>query len=101
LPNGALYSPDAAWVLKTRLKRPPSESRAGFVRVCPDFVIELKSPSDTVSYLESKMEEYIQNGARLGWLIDPDRRRVYVYRPNCEIEVLKNPSTVSGEPELP
>ena len=64
-------------------------------------MIELKSPSDSVSYLQTKMEEYLQNGARLGWLIDPDRRRVHIYRPNSEVEVLKNPSSVSGDPELP
>jgi Uma2 family endonuclease len=101
LPNGAMRSPDAAWVLKTRWSQLPREDRKRFAHICPDFVIELKSPSDTVSSLQAKMEEYIHNGARLGWLIDPDRRLVHIYRPNREVEVMKNPSSVSGDPELP
>jgi Uma2 family endonuclease len=101
LPNGAMRAPDACWILKTRWNGLPKDDRKRFTHICPDFVIELKSPSDTVSSLQTKMEEYIQNGARLGWLIDPDRRRVHVYRPDREVEVLKNPSAVSGDPELP
>jgi Uma2 family endonuclease len=101
LPNGAMRAPDASWILKARWNSLPKDDRKRFTHICPDFVIELKSPSDTVSSLQTKMEEYIQNGARLGWLIDPDRRRIHVYRPNREVEVLKNPSSVSGDPELP
>ena len=84
LPNRALRSPDASWILKSRLEELTAEERRGFSRICPDFVIELRSSSDRLSVLRRKMEEYIENGARLGWLIDPldPLRRVYVYRPN-------------------
>ena len=101
LPNGAVRSPDAAWILKTRWNQLPREDRKRFAHICPDFVVELKSPSDSLSSLRAKMEEYIQNGARLGWLIDPDRRRVYVYRPNREVDVLQDAASVSADPELP
>ena len=103
LPNGALRSPDASWILKSRLTELTAEERRGFSRICPDFVIELRSSSDRLSGLRRKIEEYIENGARLGWLIDPldPLRRVYVYRPNVSAEVLDRPETLSGEPELP
>jgi len=101
LPNGALYSPDASWVLETRLKKPDKEDREGFAHVCPDFVIELRSRSDSVSFLRRKMEEYIENGARLAWLIDRRRRRVHIYRPNCAVSTLENAASVSADPELP
>ena len=67
----------------------------------PDFVIELRSHTDSVTQLRNKMLEYIQNGVSLGWLIDPVKRRVYVYQPNCEPVVLVDPVTVSAEPLLP
>ena len=103
LPNGAVRSPDASWILKSRLAELTEEQRQGFWHICPDFVIELRSSSDRLSVLRRKMEEYIENGARLGWLIDPldPLCRVYVYRPNVSAEVLDRPETLSGEPELP
>jgi len=101
LPSGAMYAPDASWLLKSRWKTLPKADRRGFAHICPDFVIELKSPSDSVSFLQSKMEEYVANGARLGWLIDPDRRRIYVYRPNRAVVMLEGISSVSADPELP
>ena len=103
LPNGALRSPDASWALKSRLAELPQGAMDRFVPLCPDFVIELRSPSDRLSGLQSKMEEYMENGARLGWLIDPldPRQLVYIYRPGVAVEVLEAPETLSGDPELP
>ena len=100
LPNGAVRSPDASWVLKSRLEELTDEDKRGFGHICPDFVIELRSPTDRLSVLRAKMEEYMENGARLGWLLDPDNRCVYVYRPNMEAQILENPETVSAGPEL-
>ena len=103
LPNEAVRSPDASWVLKSRLAELPPGAMDRFVPLCPDFVIELRSPSDRLRDLHSKMEEYLENGARLGWLIDPldPRLRVYIYRPGVEVEILEAPETLSGDPELP
>ena len=103
LPNGAVRSPDASWILKTRLAELTEEQRQGFWRICPDFVIEVRSSSDTLIGVRRKMEEYIQNGVRLGWLIDPldPMRRVYVYRLGTPVEILEKPESLSGEPELP
>ena len=103
LPNGALRSPDASWISNSRLEALTPEQRSGFFDICPDFVIELRSSSDSLTELRTKMQEYIDNGARLGWLIDPlaSLGRVYIYRPNSEVEVLEDAKSVSGEPELP
>jgi len=101
LPNGATRSPDAAWVLRNRLAQLTDEEKRKFLPLGPDFVIELRSPTDRLRDLRDKMEEYIANGARLGWLIDPDTRTVYVYRPGQPAECLDNPSEVAGDPELP
>ncbi len=76
------------------------EQQATFPPLCPDFVVELRSPSDPVAVLKEKMQEYIDNGAQLGWLIDPLQKRVYVYRPGAEVEVLDRPASISGEPVL-
>ena len=102
LPNGAVRSPDASWILKTRIAELTEDQRQGFWRIVPYFVIELRSSSDTLRGLQLKMEEYIGNGVRLGWLIDPldPARRVYVYRPNTSVETLDAPGTLSGDPEL-
>lgn len=100
LPNGADRSPDSAWVRRERLAQLTAEQKRKFLPLCPDFVIELRSLSDSLDELREKMEEYIANGAQLGWLIDPEAQRVYVYRPNTEVEVLENPPEVSGDPEL-
>ncbi len=100
LPNGAKRSPDVSWMTKEKWEAlSPSEQRK-FSRVVPDFVIELMSPSDTLSETQEKMGEYIENGVRLGWLIDPVARMVYVYRETGEVEVLDSPETLSGEEVL-
>lgn len=101
LPNGAMRAPDAAWVRKSRLQTLTREQKAGFIPLCPDFVIELRSPSDRLTPAQDKMREYIENGAALGWLIDASERRIYVYRPNAAVERLDQPKTLSGDPELP
>ena len=103
LPNGAVRSPDASWTLKNRLAQLLDGELHKFPRICPDFVVELRSPSDRLPDLQAKMDEYVENGVRLGWLIDPPdpQRRVYIYRPNSPVEVLEHPETLSGEPELP
>jgi len=101
LGNGAMRSPDATWVRSERLAGLSAEERERFIPLCPDFVIELRSPSDPVSDLRAKMEEYRANGALLGWLIDPFDHRLHVYRPGREVEVLAQPSKADGSPELP
>ncbi len=101
LPNGATRSPDAAWVRKSRLAAFTKEQRNKFLPLCPDFVIELRSPSDALATLQDKMHEYIANGAQLGFLIDPIEHRVYIYRPGTAAVCLDNPVTISGDPELP
>lgn len=100
LPNGAERSPDLAWVRLSRWNALTERQRERFAPLCPDFVVELRSPSDSLTALQSKMEEYIQNGAELGWLIDPLEKKVYVYSPLAPVECLDNPATVSGEPLL-
>lgn len=100
LPNGAVRSPDAAWIPRPRLAELTTEDKRGFGHICPDFVIELRSRSDRLSVLRAKMDEYIQNGARLGWLIDTQSRIVYVYRPDRGVETLENPESLSADPEL-
>jgi Uma2 family endonuclease len=101
LPNGATRSPDASWVKGMRLASLTPEQKKRFLPLCPDFVIELRSPSDHLKTLQDKMQEYIANGAQLGWLIDTPNRRVYIYRPGVAVECLENPVTLSGNPELP
>lgn len=101
LPNGANRSPDVAWVRREIWERLTPEQRRKFPPLCPDFVVELRSPTDRLSVLKDKMQEYIDNGAQLGWLIDPLERKVWIYRPKVEPVCLDNPATVSGDPELP
>jgi Uma2 family endonuclease len=101
LPNGATRSPDASWIKLERWNALTAEQKASFAPICPDFVIELRSSSDTLTSLQDKMQEYLANGALLGWLIDRKNRTVHIYRPNQEPEILANPETVSGDPELP
>ena len=100
LPNGAKRSPDLAWIKNERWNALSAEERKKFPPLCPDFVVELRSPSDSLVNLQNKMQEYIENGASLGWLIDPMTQTVYVYRPNTDAEILENPESVSGEPLL-
>ena len=100
LPNNATRAPDASWVKRSRLAGFTSEEKRKFLPLCPDFVIELRSPSDRLSDQKAKMEEYRENGALLGWLIDPIERQVYVYRPGLPVEQLDNPASISADPEL-
>lgn len=100
LPNGANRSPDAAWVARPRLAGIPAELRGKFLPLCPDFVAELRSPTDSLNELTDKMKEYIANGTRLGWLIDPAEQRLYVFRPDLEVQTFDAPERISGNPEL-
>jgi Uma2 family endonuclease len=100
LPSGAKRSPDVSWVRHERWEALTPEEQRGLSHLCPDFVLELRSPSDSVPNLQEKMEEYLGNGARLGWLIDPFERVVYIYRPGEAVERLDDPREVSGEPVL-
>ncbi|MEL7038821.1 MAG: Uma2 family endonuclease [Cyanobacteria bacterium J06592_8] len=100
LPNGATRSPDASWVSRERWDELTIEQKGTFANICPDFVVELRSSSDRVAVLQAKMREYIENGAKLGWLIDPQNRRVEIYRPQLDVEVLENPTELSGEEVL-
>jgi Uma2 family endonuclease len=101
LPNGAIRSPDAAWIEQSRWDALSPEQKRKFAPICPDFAIELKSPSDEIQPLQAKMKEYLDNGLCLGWLIDPSTHTVEIYRPEQPVEVLKNPATLSGELVLP
>jgi len=101
LPNGANRSPDAAWVAKERWEALTAEQQEKFAPICPDFVVELRSPSDNLENLQKKMREYIANGARLGWLLNRQNREVEIYRPNREVEIKRSPTTLSGEDVLP
>jgi Uma2 family endonuclease len=100
LPNGAKRSPDLAWMSNERWQALSDREREIFPPLCPDFVVELRSPTDRLHYLQEKMEEYVSNGAQLGWLIDPFEKKVHVYRPQTAVEILDDPQTVSGEPLL-
>ncbi|NJR18192.1 MAG: Uma2 family endonuclease [Calothrix sp. CSU_2_0] len=101
LPSGAVRSPDAAWIKKTDWEAISLEKRKKFAPICPKFVIELRSESDSLKELKTKMEEYMTNGTLLGWLIDRVGCKVYIYRPNTAVEELDNPATLSGEGVLP
>lgn len=101
LPNGAERAPDLAWVRRSRWDALTQDEREEFPPLCPDFVTELRSRSDSIDTLRAKMQEYIDNGALLGWLIDPLEKKVYVYRPSAEADCLENPDTLSGAPVLP
>ena len=101
LPNGADRSPDASWVKKERWEALTPEQQARFAPLCPDFVVELCSPSDSIEKVRAKMREYIENGARLGWMLDRKNQQVEIYRPNTEVEILQSPTTLSGEEVLP
>jgi Uma2 family endonuclease len=97
LPNRAMVSPDAAWVAHARLNDLTEDQREKFLPLCPEFVVELRSRTDRLRALLEKMQEYMENGAQLGWLIDLFERRVHVYLPNQEPQVLESPASVSGE----
>ena len=101
LPNGADRSPDASWVKLERWDALTPEQKKKFPPICPDFVVELMSPSDSLKETQDKMKEYRDNGAVLGWLINRKSRQVEIYRPNQEVEILQSPTTVSSEDILP
>jgi Uma2 family endonuclease len=101
LANGATRSPDAAWVSLERWHHLTLDQQKRFPPICPDFVIELRSETDALEPLQQKMQEYISNGLRLGWLINPQDRQVEVYKANQVKRVLENPLSVSGEEILP
>ena len=97
LPDGAAYSPDASWVLCSRLNTLTKEQKRRFLPLCPDFVVELISPSDRLPKAKAKMQEWIANGVQLGWLLDPDQCTTYIYRPDREPEQFVNPERLIGE----
>ena len=101
LPNGATRSPDASWVSQSRWDGLTPQQKGTFANICPDFVVELRSSSDRVEPLQDKMREYIDNGAKLGWLLNPQHRIVEIYRGGLAVEVLENPVELSGEKVLP
>ncbi|MBD2358989.1 Uma2 family endonuclease [Tolypothrix sp. FACHB-123] len=101
LPNGAERSPDVSWIKIERWNALTPEQRVKFAPICPDFVVKLRSPSDSLKDLQEKMQEYIENSARLGWLIDRKNQRVEIYRPGKDVEILDNPVSLSGEDVLP
>ncbi|MGH7966624.1 MAG: Uma2 family endonuclease, partial [Candidatus Binatia bacterium] len=101
LPNGAVRSPDAAWVRRERWNALTKARRQGFAPLCPDFVVELRSPTDRLADLQEKMQEYIANGARLGWLLDPLDKRAYISRPGQPVESLDDPALLNGDTVLP
>jgi Uma2 family endonuclease len=101
LPNGAVRSPDASWVRRERLAGLSPQEKEKFLPLCPDFVVELRSPTDPLAAAEAKMREYMDNGVLHGWLIDPEARRVHIYRKGGEVEVLVNPASIAGDPVLP
>ncbi|NET55616.1 MAG: Uma2 family endonuclease [Symploca sp. SIO2E6] len=101
LPQGGDRSPDAAWVKLERWNSLTKEQQAKFPPICPDFVIELRSESDRLKPLQEKMQEYLDSGLQLGWLINPQGQTVEIYRPGQEVEVVKFPARVSGEDVLP
>ena len=100
LPDTSMFAPDAAWVRYERLDTLTSEQQERFLPLCPDFVIEMLSQSDSLADTQAKMRQYVSNGLRLGWLIDPFEREVYVYRPGADVEVLHDPESALGDPVL-
>lgn len=101
LPNGGKRSPDVAWIANDRWETLTLEEQEKFAPICPDFVIELRSRSDSLTQLQEKMQEYLDAGLKLGWLIDPQNQQVQIYRPNQPIETVQLPTTLSGETVLP
>lgn len=101
LPKGGDRSPDASWIPLEKWEALTPAEQEKFLPLCPDFVVELMSPSDSLKTTQDKMKEYMENGTRLGWLIERKTRRVEIYRPSQEVEVLNNPASLSGETVLP
>jgi Uma2 family endonuclease len=101
LPDGSDISPDAAWVRRDRWDALTAEEKKKFAPICPDFVVELRSTTDSLEKLRAKMKVYVKNGARLGWLLDRKNRKVEISRQGREVEILDEPATLSGEDVLP
>jgi Uma2 family endonuclease len=101
LPNGARRIPDGAWIPKNRWDNVSRETKSELIAICPDFLIELRSSSDRLPLLEAKMEEYIENGARLAWLLDPIDNCATIYSPGHARQRIENPAIISGDPVLP
>lgn len=101
LPNGAKRMSDASWIRREVWEALTQQQQDGYVPLCPDFVVQLRSPTDSLEELQAKMREYIDNGARLGWLINPQARQVEIYRQGQQVEILRSPTTLSGEDVLP
>jgi Uma2 family endonuclease len=101
LPNGGDRSPDVAWVEQSRWDALTPEQKRRFPPLCPDFVLELLSPSDNLRPIQAKLQEYLDSGLRLGWLLNPQDQQVEIYRPSQAVEVLQTPVTLSGETVLP
>lgn len=97
LPDGSALSPDASWIENSRLRALSREQKRKFIPLCPDFVVELTSPSDCLPQVHKKMEQWMANGAKLGWLIDADNKTVYIYRPDREPQSLIGIDRVEGE----
>lgn len=100
LPNGAKRSPDVSWIRRERWDALSDTQKNEFAPICPDFVVELRSKSDRLITLQEKMEEYLANGAHLGWLIDPLEKRIHIYRPDVPVELLNDPPQISADPLL-
>jgi len=101
LPNGANRSPDGAWIPLSRWQELTQKQKEKFIPLCPNFVIELRSPTDKLTDVQNKMQEYLDNGTELGWLINPQDQQVEIYRQNQGIEVLDQSDFLSGEEVLP
>jgi len=101
LPDGTDISPDAAWIRRDRWEALTAEEKKKFAPICPDFVVELRSTTDSLEKLQAKMKVYVKNGARLGWLLDRKNRKVEISRQGREVEILDEPATLSGEDVLP
>ena len=101
LPNGGKRSPDVAWIVNERWESLNIQEKEKFAKICPDFIIELRSRTDSLSRLQEKMQEYLDSGLRLGWLIDPQNQQVEIYRQNQTVEIVSLPTTLSGEDILP
>ncbi len=97
MPNGALRSPDTAWIRREHWEALSREQQQKFAPLCPDFVAELGSSTDRLPDLQAKLEEYVANGAVLGWLVDPESRRAWVYKPGLPVQVLENPPALTDE----
>ncbi len=97
LPNGSMRSPDAAWIESSRVEALSEDEKDRFSHICPDFIIELRSPTDRLPDLQAKMEEWIANGAQLAWLLDPQTQSATIYRPNQPPETLTHPESIEGE----